>query len=489
MIVIKNKLDRTASPKKRKRIEENMRAIEHMIPGALKKIRSRIESLSTPYDDVRLLDFYEADEEKRGKMTKRLTLLTPDQKRAFLSMDNARFTHFLHRIMHDQHLSIVLRAIRKGCGDDYLTNLIKEDPNFILSHTRAPKIKGIKNKIEFYAKLFSERMSVDEQLQSEEDVKIFLEEHPEIAPYIRLHFHRLKEKGTPSEKCFASVRTFINKMTRETGVSLDSHYVPSVGLEVEVTSRADSLKEQNDYHLTSVFGIPNSQDARWEFTLPPTDARMQTRLAQELIAGDWIARESMEGNKYTMHLNIGIPSDIDLSDRDAGLITYILSSAYADETRLRTGKFQAFFEMEDRANFEANPNTREAVGSAQYRGRLELRSLSVIEKTLYRTVFDSSLLAACCFAANREERSEKDEQLADLWKDIIEVVQPLFKRGRLNVEKAEQGRHVKERALDLLLELQPEIKRKLRELTRKAAKIVEQPEPVQIKEIPEPLAA
>lgn len=454
-------------------VKELFRTLETFFPGIIKPIKYESDVLGDNFCFKAIENYSEQGISKQMVLRYTLSLLTEKQRKIIAKNGLRTLFDFLWTAS-EQKTQFILEGILQGSGEHYLTLLLEENPLFLRDQERDPSDILAADLVPFYAELYKKRQFIDGEFSKHPDITLFLQQHPSAAPFLRLRFQRALDEGQQVKESLNATLELIRKMSKETGVSLDPQYTPSVGIETEINFGTPMPRDKNDYFLTAVFGIPNSYDEQWEFAIPPSDARMQARFIQELIRGNWLDSENLQGNEYTMHLNIGIPEDAELSVQDAGFLSYALTTAYADERRLLEGEHDIFFKLKVDVDLNIDGGTTDTVDSAYYKGRLEVRALSLMEKTLYRTIFDSSLLAAACFAHTKEKRDEKEQALAELWVDFQTSVMPLFKKIGLNTGYP-NSTIWKEDLTPLMLSIQGEVKKHLRILTRKAAKVISEP--------------
>jgi hypothetical protein len=454
-------------------VKELFRTLETFFSGSIKPIKYESDVLGDDFYFKTIENYSEQGISRQMVLRHTLSLLTEKQRKIIAKNGLRTLFDFLW-IASGQKTQFLLQGILQGCGEHYLTLLFQENPLFLRDQERDPSDILAADLAPFYAELYKKRQFIDGEFSKHPDITLFLQQHPSAAPFLRLRFQRALDEEQSVNESLGATLELVKKMSKETGVSLDPQYAPSIGIETEINFGTPMPRDKKDYFLTAVFGIPDSYDEQWEFAIPPSDSRMQARFIQELIRGNWLDSENLQGNEYTMHLNIGIPEDVELSAQDAGFLSYALVATYADEKRLLEGEYDIFFKLKIDGRHSADGDTVDTIDSTHYKGRLEVRALSLMEKTLYRTIFDSSLLAAACFAHTKEERDEKEEALAELWSDFQTSVMPLFKKIGLNTDFSSSSIWRGDLA-PLILSIQDDVKKHLRILTRKAAQIVSDP--------------
>jgi hypothetical protein len=468
------------------KVETLLLTLEKYLPGTLDRFRTELQS-ENGKELCQQIESYKSTGYFRN-IIPTFETLSDAQLKIIGAYTSERIFDFIWQA-HGKSTAAHLQGIIDGCGEQYLSLLLQEDPDFLKKQVRKPNFEDLhyeQQVKDFYKPLYQKRQFIDGEFAKNPDITSFLKEHPEAVPFLRLRFQRALDLGHTTEDCTDDVIDLINKMENESGISLDSQYVPAIGVETEINEETPIPRSQEEYFLTSVFGVYDAYDEQWEFALPPSDARMQTRFVQELIKGDWLSDDDLKGNQYTMHLNIGVPKDVIIQQRDAGIIAYGLTAAYADEERLSKGDYGDYFHLKTKeGKLEKGADSVMHVDRQDYRGRLEIRALSLIEKTLYRTLFDASLLAAASFAFHKEHKDAKEQLLAKLWEDFEQEAVTLFKQIGLRYDLESPGEW-KGFLAPRVVSIQPEMKKLVRKLTRRAAKIVSTPdEQYRVQEIPE----
>jgi hypothetical protein len=268
-----------------------------------------------------------------------------------------------------------------------------------------------------------------------------------IMPVLNLHvFNDLiwNEDETYSEedkeRTLKKFRSFI-EAEQEAEASL---FLPTIGVEVEVPSKFDVNNEL--CRATEALGIPKDADESWEFSTDFSySAHTQSALIHELIRGGFIETEN-DGEKngrkirgsgdFSMHLNLGVYPEIrDRLRKDerlqshyehsADVLVNALTYAFTSPDRLNKRKTSSRVET-----FKDSVPTKKKRTSYEVKdatsNRLEIRSLEVRDKTVYRLLSESQLLGEALFSNFLDERSGANIDLSDAWERFEERASALL---------------------------------------------------------------
>lgn len=309
-------------------------------------------------------------------------------------------------------------------------------------------------------------------IASHPELQSACEHYPDIRPYLQLRLEQCFRKKLSVGVCERSANDVLNVFRGEDRIEYEAGKVPSIGVEIEVMN-GTRIRHKNraDFVMSAVLGIENGRDEQWEFTTSASNPGIQARQVSELIHGDWLEKPFLEHGQYSMHVNIGIPDRIHL-DRDGDEVAFVanaLVAGYGDRERLKSGAYGQAWCLQPFEDEGLNPpsNIRPTVDGTHYHGRIELRAFSVEHDTIYRLIHDTPVLMACWYASQVTDRDERDEELARIWKQFETSVQAVFEEHNIQIVSDPDPQLLLE-----LLEVQPQVKSRIREATRKARRIL-----------------
>lgn len=228
----------------------------------------------------------------------------------------------------------------------------------------------------------------------------------------------------------------------------DDPHLPTIGTEVEIPHslpvRGNRLKL---FEASRKLGIPKegTSDEEWEFAVPYTySAEAQNAYLHELIRGGYIETEEVEGGKrikaggrgtFSLHLNIEIPSEITqkhpASRENASMdpfhlavtrLTFAFSSAFSSPERIKGGEYVNPLHWGNLAEWsKPKRDGEEKMGDENKIRRLEIRSLEVRDKTLYRLLHEAQTLSVALFSEFRSKRDGVEDVLAGVWERFHEA--------------------------------------------------------------------
>lgn len=269
----------------------------------------------------------------------------------------------------------------------------------------------------------------------------------------------------------------IDQLIREERRTEMNSHIPTIGIEIEIPFEPNPAQKEL-FQATLQFGIPKDRDyeGAWEFSVPYShSAHVQAAIVRELIRGGFIQTTSDqkqiagEGD-FALHVNLGVPENLrvsaDVAHEDATSegesrafsdsihwLTNALTYAFSSSERLRKGKYNKSVQVVKGAN--------SVEGTTE---RVEIRSLEVRDKTVYRMLEEIQMLGAGLFAAYKENPDDADHALAAIWNAFEEEVQQLFNEKETDDHALEENVLVAIRALE-----KTDIQKRLRALITAAA--------------------
>lgn len=267
----------------------------------------------------------------------------------------------------------------------------------------------------------------------------------------------------------------------------DSPYLPTIGTEVEVPEKLPVRGNRSKlFQASQQLGIPNGWDEAWEFVVPYTyNSRSQSALIHELIRGGFISTEpTSEGPRkiygagdFSLHVNIGIPEDLNaLAERfhlfhtlpphstdprifpesvteenqraswafrvSVDTLTNAFTYAFTSPERLRKRKTRSRHSISDNATEKTKKPSRKIehlFDESDDILRLEVRSLEVRDKTLYRMLSEIQNISAALFSCHRQEKDGGDEALGESWKTFQEKAWVILRQFGLQLDDLDKN--------------------------------------------------
>lgn len=243
----------------------------------------------------------------------------------------------------------------------------------------------------------------------------------------------------------------------------EGEIVPTIGLEVEVPEKTYAshgmatvgkyVKPGEFYKISEKFGVkPSFEHSTWEWAVDYShSARVQSLIVHELIQAGFIdtegsggERKVKEGGEWSMHVNLKVPDRLNYKDRpslkkrlndNSDILTNAFTYAFSSPERLKSRKSNSRYilgksaqkikkqkSLDNAVKNEPPEDTAWSVSPPQPRdeipeGRLEIRSLEVRDKTLYRLLVEIQRVASAMFASQMpaDEKSKADEELGEIW--------------------------------------------------------------------------
>ena len=315
-----------------------------------------------------------------------------------------------------------------------------------------------------------------------------------IVPVLNLHIFNdlIQGRGNYSEgdkeKMLKKFRSFI-ETEREAEASL---FLPTIGVEVEVPSKFDVNNEL--CRATEELGIPKDSDESWEFSTDFSySAHTQSALVHELIRGGFIETENDKeenGKKirgsgdFSMHVNIGIYPEIQellykgdhqfrsKFENAADTLVNALTYGFTSPDRLDKRKTSSRLDIsKDSESGKKKRSSREPNADLKTK-RIEIRSLEVRDKTVYRLLSEAQLVGETLLSSFLEERSGANVDLSEVWEQFEKRVRDVLKRENINREDIDDD---KEKAIEKLkrTNVRQEMRDALSEAAREAGYVIE----------------
>ena len=224
---------------------------------------------------------------------------------------------------------------------------------------------------------------------------------------------------------------------------------PTVGFEVETPLKPFCNRREifgNSYRpFFDSIGMPRnmvnsdnhiSSDAveYWEFAPKPSfSANVQQRILSELIQGGFIPhlafsqdpkgiQQHLDEHLVSLHINIGIPSDIDMTcglpRRQAEVLGTALAIAYTSPLRIEQRKQK----QTQFAQIKSGVPTLKSRDVTAQQYRVELKAMEARTPLTYRALSNAQLLFAALFSALS---MEPDSELSYLSRQTIKGVQEI----------------------------------------------------------------
>lgn len=239
------------------------------------------------------------------------------------------------------------------------------------------------------------------------------------------------------------------KLAEEELKAEDDPYLPTIGTEVEIPRSLPVYGNRlRLFEASKKLGIPKAgtPDEEWEFAVPYTySAAAQNAYVHELIRGGYIETEEVTDGKrikaggkgtFPLHLNIEIPNEIiDRYPRDSDnlhknpfdvsvtKLTQAFSIAFSSPERIEKKEY-VYPVIWGRGGDISKPKRENHSGNERNPRKLELRSLEVRDKTLYRMLHEAQNLAAALFAHFRGT-DEIELVLSKIWEQFDEKLSGL----------------------------------------------------------------
>jgi hypothetical protein len=297
----------------------------------------------------------------------------------------------------------------------------------------------------------------------------YLEEIPEgLKPAIRLHIFndyiqredlRGEDGGIKQEREIEKrFRSFIEEEKK----AEENPYLPTIGLEIEVPQ--DFWIQINFFKATTTLGIPVGFDEAWEFaTNFSHSARAQSLLVHELIRGGFIETTGDDKSKkirgegdFSLHLNIGVPPELKLTHKEivekinfkADILTNALTYGFVSPERLNKRKTATRLKLKEGIDAEKKKKIKREVKNEQQAQeaealippneklwqRIEIRSLEVRDKTLYRLLIEAQNLGAAFLSSLQKEPDETEKKLTKVWCNFEKEIMSVLSEKSLNLD-------------------------------------------------------
>jgi hypothetical protein len=241
------------------------------------------------------------------------------------------------------------------------------------------------------------------------------------------------------------------------GKDKGNKYLPTIGAELEIPTifsaditSYESLKKRLNF-VSGRYGT-----TFWEFPFPYSySASTQALLIHTLIGMQFIPHEDMlmvppgttwsqrrkipHKDLFSLHCNLGFPSEISLSDKEAPREDFM-----ADATRLAMTCgliFTSIDRLTNRKTTRCVSINKEAEKSEKapernYYGRIEITPLGFGNGSSYRQLYLMQELGAAFFAFEKSEMGvlldKKEEILAEGWRVFKDYLENIFKESGVN---------------------------------------------------------
>lgn len=250
-------------------------------------------------------------------------------------------------------------------------------------------------------------------------------------------------------------------------------YLPTIGTEIEIPHSLPIRGTRAElFRATERLGIPKAgtPNEEWEFAIPYTySAEAQSAYAHELIRGGFIETEETEEGKqirgggngmFSLHLNIGIPDTlwevldalikekgekdaISFIKKDTAIFTYAFTTGFSSSSRIEKGKYgrPTYFGIWAEKSKKSEEH-RSSENISEDSRRIELRSLEVRDKTLYRMFKEAQNLSSALFAEHAPQRDRNQEALSKIWerfqKNTIKLLESYSIANNLDEEQNQE---------------------------------------------------
>ncbi len=304
--------------------------------------------------------------------------------------------------------------------------------------------------------------TIDDFVKNTESITKSFPHIPEkLLPAMNLHiFNDFLRRGSVvySEKEKKEVLKKFKNFIEEEKQAEESPYLPTIGVEVEVPSR---FSVDNDVcEATKELGIPEGCDEAWEFAPDFSySAKTQSAIVHELIRGGFIETENdveRNGKKirgsgdFSLHVNLGVYPDVreNLNNTDRSVraqyensvdvLTNALTYAFTSPERLEKRKTNTRYNTWKESSPSKKKRPEGYTNSSS--NRIEIRSLEVRDKTLYRMLVESQLLGEALLSNFSEDDSRTKERLSEVWDDFESNVKEVLLEDNLSLDSIDNQR-------------------------------------------------
>lgn len=163
---------------------------------------------------------------------------------------------------------------------------------------------------------------------------------------------------------------------------------------------------------------------------------------------------------FSLHLNIGIPDTlwevldalikekgekdaISFIKKDTAIFTYAFTTGFSSSSRIEKGKYgrPTYFGIWAEKSKKSEEH-RSSENISEDSRRIELRSLEVRDKTLYRMFKEAQNLSSALFAEHAPQRDRNQEALSKIWerfqKNTIKLLESYSIANNLDEEQNQE---------------------------------------------------
>ncbi len=208
--------------------------------------------------------------------------------------------------------------------------------------------------------------------------------------------------------------------------------IPPIGIELEIPS--ECLSDSTiDVNKLGDLGIPNGPEANhyaelWEIRNSPTfSASTQSKILEELRKTNLVGSEE----NLSMHINLGIPADIDKKNGN-NIYKTTSTSTFIDASTLAFVSPERLSNRKSLGVYTVKNTSIENISDRKNQFRLELRTHEFNDYTAYRAMNDIQLVSVCYFEYIRSITDNNvNEKLITCWQKLNTEFKEIVDRYRL----------------------------------------------------------
>ena len=233
----------------------------------------------------------------------------------------------------------------------------------------------------------------------------------------------------------------------EKAAQAETNPLPTIGIELEIPYSAI----QGKVDLLKTLNIPNYSEGDDLREVNPSfsySARTQARIIQELAKMNAVPLERVKGKQrvpnwssLSLHVNLGLPENIrsfNLTETELYALSDTVTYAFSSPARLKSRKTDTSLNWNKSADRSKKTGNIEVPNAAEPL-RLEIRATEFKDYPTFRMLIEVQRLGAMLNAhikrSSKQQMSETDNQLAELWQSFQE--ETIYYHRRLGLEADE----------------------------------------------------